>query len=50
MTTALSNLKTKISKKIKSLTLTKSNFDDDYLEKLFSSKNLKEIEKSLSPK
>ena len=50
MTTALSNLKTKISKKIKSLTLTKSNFDDDYLEKLFSSKNLKEIEASLSPK
>ena len=50
MTTAPSNLKTKISKKIKSLTLTKSNFDDDYLEKLFSSKNLKEIEKSLSPK
>ena len=50
MTTALSNLKTKISKKIKSLTLTKSNFDDDYLEKLFSSKNLQEIEKSLSPK
>ena len=50
MTTALSNLKTKICKKIKSLTLTKSNFDDDYLEKLFSSKNLKEIEASLSPK
>ena len=50
MTTALSNLKTKISKKIKSLTLTKSNFDDDYLEKLFSSKNLKEIEASLSTK
>ena len=50
MTTALSNLKTKISKKIKSLTLTKSNFDDDYLEKLFSSKNLKEIEASLSSK
>ena len=50
MTTALSNLKKKISKKIKSLTLTKSNFDDDYLEKLFSSKNLKEIEASLSPK
>ena len=50
MTTAPLNLKTKISKKIKSLTLTKSNFDDDYLEKLFSSKNLKEIEASLSPK
>ena len=50
MTTVLTNLKAKLSKKLKSLTLTKPNFDDDYLEKLFSSKNLKEIEKSLSPK
>ena len=50
MTTVLTNLKTKLSKKLKSLTLTKPNFDDDYLEKLFSSKNLKEIELSLSPK
>ena len=50
MTTVLINLKTKLSKKVKSLTLTKPNFDDDYLEKLFSSKNLKEIELSLSPK
>ena len=50
MTTVLTNLKTKLSKKLKSLTLTKPNVDDDYLEKLFSSKNLKEIELSLSPK
>ena len=50
MTTVLTNLKTKLSKKLKSLTLTKPNFDDDYLEKFFSSKNLKEIELSLSPK
>ena len=50
MTTVLTNLKTKLSKKLKSLTLTKPNFDDDYLENFFSSKNLKEIELSLSPK
>ena len=51
MTTVLSKLKSKISENLTSLTSTKYiSSDEKYIEKLFSSKNLKEIESSLSPK
>jgi len=51
MTTVLSKLKSKISKKLTSLTSTiYVSFDEEYIEKLFSTKNIKEIESSLGPK
>ena len=51
MTTVLSKLKSKIGKKLTSLKIPKSfSSEEEYMEKLFSSKNLKEIEASLSPK
>ena len=51
MTTVLSKLKSKISKKLTSLTSTiYVSSDEEYIEKLFSTKNIKEIESSLGPK